>query len=225
MAGRFISFEGGEGAGKSTQVERLAQRLREAGLKVVATREPGGSPRAERIREAVLCGSARSLGPFAEALLFAAARVSHVETTIRPALRDGAFVVCDRFLDSPRVYQGALGGLDPGLISALERVAVGSTRPELTLILDVPAEVGLERANARRERGAQNPDRFEREDRSFHQELRRGFQRLAAADPSRCMLIDADRDPDAVAADIWREVSSRFQAQLPPGLEDRTDAA
>lgn len=224
MAGRFITFEGGEGAGKSTQVQRLERRLREAGLKVLSTREPGGSPRAERIREAVLRGSARKLGPLAEALLFAAARISHIETTIAPALREGAFVVCDRFMDSTRVYQGALGGLDAGLLSALERVAVQTTRPDLTIILDVSAETGLARAEARRNAGGAAPDRFEGEDRSFHENLRRAFQRLAKTEPKRCVLIDAARDADAVEADIWRLVSSRFP-ELAASRQDRTDAA
>jgi dTMP kinase len=225
VAGRFITFEGGEGAGKSTQVQRLERRLREAGLRVVSTREPGGSPRAERIRGAVLCGSARSLGPFAEALLFAAARISHVETTIAPALREGAFVICDRFMDSTRVYQGALGGLDAGLLSALERVAVQTTRPDLTIILDVPAEVGLARAEARRQAGGQSPDRYESESRSFHENLRRAFQRLAKTEPKRCVLVDADRDANAIEADIWQLVTSRFAAELAPSPQDRTDAA
>lgn len=225
MTGHFITFEGGEGAGKSTQVQRLERRLRGAGLRVLSTREPGGSPRAERIRATVLCGSARRLGPFAEALLFAAARIDHIETTIAPALREGAFVICDRFMDSTRVYQGALGGLDPALLSALERVAVQTTRPDLTIVLDVPAEVGLARADARRQAAGQNPDRFEGEGRSFHESLRRAFQRLAKSEPTRCVLVDADRDADAIEADIWRLVSSRFAAELAPPLQSRTDAA
>lgn len=225
MAGRFITFEGGEGAGKSTQVQRLERRLRDAGLRVVSTREPGGSPRAERIRGAVLCGSARNLGPFAEALLFAAARISHIETTVAPALREGAFVICDRFMDSTRVYQGALGGLDSGLLSALERVAVQATRPDLTIILDLPAEVGLARADARRKMAGQSPDRFEGEDRSFHDRLRKAFQRLAQTEPKRCVLVDADRDPEAVEVDIWRLVTSRFADEVAPSFEGRTDAA
>ncbi len=148
--GVFITLEGGEGAGKSTQAARLAATLRaRTGRPVVVTREPGGSPRAEEIRAAVLAGVAKPYGPFAEALLFSAARLDHLETLIRPALARGETVICDRFLDSTRAYQGAAGGLDGELLDALERVVVGPTRPDLTLILDLPAETGLARARAR----------------------------------------------------------------------------
>ncbi|HVL71884.1 MAG TPA: dTMP kinase, partial [Beijerinckiaceae bacterium] len=148
--GRFITFEGGEGAGKSTQIARLARRLTERGLDVVVTREPGGSERAERIRSTVLQGAAKALGPFAEALMFSAARRDHLDKTIRPALARGAVVLCDRFSDSTRAYQGADGGAEPGLIDALERVVVEETRPDLTLVLDLPAQEGLARAARRR---------------------------------------------------------------------------
>jgi dTMP kinase len=152
MRGRFITFEGGEGTGKSTQAAMLAERLEAFGLNVVLTREPGGSLGAEAIRHVVLSGAAQPLGSHAEAILFAAARDDHVRQLIRPALEDGRWVVCDRFADSTRIYQGVLGNIDPRVIKALERVALGDTRPELTCILDVPPAVGLRRAAKRRGR-------------------------------------------------------------------------
>src|SRR5262252_4861387 len=149
MRGRFITFEGGEGTGKSTHSTLLADRLKSVGIGVVLTREPGGSPAAEVIRHVLLSGVAKPLGAEAEALLFAAARGDHVSSTIEPALARGRWVISDRFIDSTRVYQGALGRLDPRFIRALERVTVGDLRPDLTFILDVPAEVGLARAQKR----------------------------------------------------------------------------
>lgn len=205
--GSFITFEGGEGVGKSTQVRLLGERLRAAGIEVVTTREPGGSPGAEAVRHVLLSGAAKPLGPLTEAMLFAAARADHVDITIRPALERGAFVICDRFTDSTRVYQGALGNVDPRLIRALERVAVGATVPDLTLILDLPAEEGLRRA-ASRSGGA--ADRFEKEDVSFHRHLREAFRELAEREPERCVLIDASGDADGVADAIWRAVETRL---------------
>ena len=206
--GRFITFEGGEGAGKSTQVERLRQRLEARGIVVVATREPGGSLRAERIRESLLSGEAKRFGPFAEALMFSAARMDHLDQTIRPALDRGAFVLCDRFADSTRAYQGVLGAVDGALIEELERTVVGQTRPDLTFILDVPADVGLERALLRR-RG-EGADRFEAEDRSFHDRLRQAFLAIAEREPKRCAVINATADMDTVEKEIWRIVEQRL---------------
>ncbi|MCP8941114.1 dTMP kinase [Alsobacter sp. SYSU M60028] len=209
--GRFVTLEGGEGAGKSTQIRRLAARLAERGVAVVATREPGGSPRAEEIRAVILSGSARRLGPLAEALLFAAARADHLDVTIRPALARGAWVVCDRFFDSTRAYQGARGGVDASVLAALDRIVVGETRPDLTLVLDLPAELGLARAHARR--GAAEPvDRFEAEDLAFHEALRRDFLAIAAAEPARCVVVDASGGEDEVAEAVWRAVESRLLA-------------
>lgn len=221
-AGCFITFEGGEGAGKSTQIARLATWLRtgaDGPREVVTTREPGGSPRAERIRGAVLSGIAKPYGPFAEALLFAAARLDHLATLIRPGLARGAIVLCDRFSDSTRAYQGAAGGVDAETLAALERVVVGATRPDLTLILDLPPEIGL--ARARRRDRAQGPDRFEAEAVSFHQRLRAAFLAIAAAEPARCVVIDAQDAPDAVAQAIRAAVASR----LPHLVRDHSDAA
>src|SRR5436190_3107493 len=143
MSGRFITFEGGEGTGKSSHAELLSQRLRALGIAVVLTREPGGSPGAEIIRHVLLSGAAKPLGPDAEAMLFAAARADHVTTLIEPSLKQGRWVICDRFIDSTRVYQGALGDVDMALIYSLERVCIGPLRPDLTIVLDVPADIGL----------------------------------------------------------------------------------
>jgi dTMP kinase len=199
--GKFISFEGGEGSGKSTQIKLLAQRLEAAKLRAILTREPGGSPGAEIIRHLVLSGMGKLLGPEAETLLFAAARDDHVRTVIEPALTQGTWVLCDRFSDSTRAYQGRLGNVAPGLLNAMQRVTIGDLKPDLTIILDVPVEIGLKRAAARRGDGA--PDRFEGEDIKFHQDLRDAFRQIAAEDPDRCVLIDATASPDVVAAQVW----------------------
>jgi dTMP kinase len=208
--GRFITFEGGEGAGKSTQIKKLAERLEASGLRTLITREPGGSPGAEIIRHLVLSGMGRLLGPDAETLLFAAARDDHVRTVIQPALGQGTWVLCDRFSDSTRVYQGRLGHVSPELLNALQRVTIGDLKPDLTFILDVPVEVGLTRAAVRR--GNSAPDRFESEDVRFHQELREGYREIAAAEPERCVLIDATADVDTVAAQIWAVLRARLSA-------------
>lgn len=199
--GKFISFEGGEGSGKSTQIKLLAERLAAAKLRAIVTREPGGSPGAEIIRHLVLSGMGKLLGPDAETLLFAAARDDHVRTVIQPALSQGTWVLCDRFSDSTRAYQGRLGNVAPGVLNAMQRVTIGDLKPDLTIILDVPVEVGLKRAAARRGTGA--PDRFESEDIGFHQDLRDAYRQIAAEDPERCVLIDASASPDAVAAQVW----------------------
>src|SRR6516165_2857139 len=169
--GSFITLEGGEGAGKSTQTRLVVEKLRSKNIKAIATREPGGSAGAEILRDVLLSGIVKPLGPAAEAILFSAARIDHLDTMIKPALAAGTWVVCDRFSDSTRAYQGALGNLDPRFLSALERVTLSGTRPDLTLILDLPAEMGLSRAAGRRNAGAA-PDRFESEDLGFHQRLR-----------------------------------------------------
>ena len=212
--GRFITFEGGEGSGKSTQIKKLAERLEASSLRALITREPGGSPGAEIIRHLVLSGMGRLLGPDAETLLFAAARDDHVRTVILPALNRGTWVLCDRFVDSTRVYQGRAGHVTPGLVNAMQRVTIGDLKPDLTFILDVPVEVGLTRAAARR--GGAAPDRFESEDLKFHQELREAYRDLAAAEPERCVLIDASADIDAVAHHVWTALYDRVFA-VPAG--------
>ena len=206
----FITFEGGEGSGKSTQVRRLVDRLRIQGLEVVETREPGGSPGAEAIRQVLLSGAAKALGAETEAMLFAAARADHVENLIRPALERGAWVVCDRFHDSTRVYQGVLGNVDPKLINALERITVGDVKPDLTFVLDVPVETGLARTKAR----GRALDRFESEDAEYHNWLRVAYRKLAENEPDRCVIIDASPNPDMVAVKIWMIVAERLLRPL-----------
>jgi dTMP kinase len=208
--GRFISFEGGEGSGKSTQIKKLAERLQAAKLRSVVTREPGGSPGAEVIRHLLLSGMGKLLGPDAETLLFAAARDDHVRTVIQPALNQGTWVLCDRFSDSTRVYQGRVGNVPAGLVNAMERVTIGDLKPDLTIILDVPVEIGLKRAAIRR--GDSAPDRFESEDVKFHQNLRDAYRELAAIEPQRCVLIDATGDANTVAASVWAALRDRFFA-------------
>lgn len=203
--GHFISFEGGEGAGKSTQIRRLAERLQAAGHDVIVTREPGGSPGAEAIRELLVNGEADRWSPVTETLLMYAARRDHVERVIRPALARGAVVLCDRFADSTRAYQGAGGDAPATLIASLEDHVLCGTVPHLTLILDLPAEVGLIRAEARG--GAA---RFESKGLEFHQRLRAGYLEIARIEPERCVVIDADADLDAVTAAIADAVSQRL---------------
>jgi dTMP kinase len=212
--GRFITLEGGEGAGKSVQAKRLEEKLKSLGFEVVRTREPGGSPQAEALREAILSGFAAPFGPEGEALLFGAARIDHLDKTILPALARGAWVVCDRFADSTRAYQGVAGNLPPGYIARLEQVVVGSNGPDLTLILDIPAETGLKRAAKRR--GKSGADRFEGEALAFHQTLRRAFLDIAAAEPQRCAVIDAFKPPTDVAAAIWSVVEARLDPTSAP---------
>ena len=211
VRGRFITFEGGEGSGKSTHATRLAERLKSLGLEVVLTREPGGSPGAEIIRHILLSGVAKPLGAETETILFAAARDDHVRAVIRPALVDGKWVVCDRFIDSTRVYQGSLGKVDPKLIRGLERVTVGAAMPDLTFILDVPAAVGLARAKGRRGRSV--ADRFESETIEFHEELRRAYRLLAEEEPRRIVVIDGRPPRDVVADRIWAVVAERLHPE------------
>src|SRR6476619_6027354 len=208
--GKFITFEGGEGSGKSTQIKKLAERLAAAKLRAIVTREPGGSPGAEIMRHLVLSGMGKLLGPEAETLLFAAARDDHVRTVIQPALGQGTWVLCDRFSDSTRAYQGRLGQVSPSVLNAMQRVTIGDLKPDLTFILDVPVEIGLKRAAARRGKGA--PDRFEGEDVKFHQDLREAYKQIAAEDPQRCVLIDATAAPDAVSARIWKALRDHLFA-------------
>lgn len=209
MPGKFITFEGGEGAGKSTQIARLADRLQSQRIPVLITREPGGTPTAEAIRAMLLSGRAKDLGADGEAVLFAAARADHVERVIRPAIRGGKWVLCDRFADSTRVYQG-VGGVEPAILDALDRLVVGATKPDLTVILDVPAAVGLQRAAGRHAATGAVADRFEREDIAVHEARRQAFLAIAAAEPERCIVIDADRTTDETADAVWTAVAERL---------------
>ncbi len=203
--GRFITLEGGEGTGKSTQARTLAERLRAVGREVVSTREPGGSEGAEMLRKLLLDGGSDRWSTLSETLLMYAARRDHLEKVIRPALDRGAWVICDRFLDSTRAYQGAGGGAPEALISVLEQQVIGDDLPELTLVLDLPVEVGLQRAGARTAF-----DRIEARDDGFHQRLRAAFLQIADAEPQRCFVIDAAPGPDEVAASIWGAVQARL---------------
>jgi dTMP kinase len=206
--GRFITFEGGEGSGKSTQIKTLAERLNGADLRTIVTREPGGSPGAEIIRHLLLSGMGKLLGAETETLLFAAARDDHVHAVIEPALDQGIWVLCDRFFDSTRAYQGRLGKVDPKVLNAMQRVTIGDLKPDLTIILDVPVDIGMQRAAARRGAGA--ADRFEAEDVKFHEGLRDAYRQIAAAEPQRCVLVDANAAPGVVAARVWTAVRDRF---------------
>ena len=204
--GFFITFEGGEGAGKSTQAATLAARLRTHGRQVVQTREPGGSPGAEAIRDLLVTGGADRWSPMSETLLMYAARRDHIERVIAPALTHGAVVVCDRFADSTRAYQGAGGGVAADFITALESAVLEDIRPDLTLIFDLPVAVGLARAAARGDGEA----RFEAKGVAFHQRLRDGFLEIAQQEPLRCVLIDAAAPIEAVAATVWKTVALRL---------------
>jgi dTMP kinase len=207
--GRFITFEGGEGSGKSTQAGILANRLARAGRPVFATREPGGSPAAEEIREALLSGQVWQMGPFAEAVMFSVARADHVDYALRDALQQGKWVVCDRFIDSTRAYQGVTAGVPRGLINALERLTVGALCPDVTFILDIPAEEGLARARERAEDGAE-PDRFEAQELMLHERVRRAFLDIADEEPGRCIVVDASQPEAMVAEDVWEAVLQRL---------------
>ncbi|MBB5045744.1 dTMP kinase [Rhodopseudomonas rhenobacensis] len=207
--GRFITFEGGEGAGKSTQIKLLAERLNAARIRTVLTREPGGSPGAEIMRHMILSGIGSLIGgPQAETLLFAAARDDHVHSVIEPALAQGSFVLCDRFSDSTRAYQGQMGEVPPALLNAMQRVTIGDLKPDLTIILDVPVEVGVKRARLRR--GTTAPDRFEAESLDFHRRLREAYRQIAADEPQRCVLIDANAKVKTVAGKVWAAVQQRL---------------
>ena len=203
--GRLITFEGGEGAGKSTQIARLAGTLRGAGVDLLVTREPGGTPGAEQIRQLLLEGAADRWLPLTEVMLLLAARYDHVVRQIAPALTAGRWALCDRFVDSTRVYQGVAGAVDLGLIDYLHGTVLGNLRPDLTVILDVPVAAGLARRGI-----ASGQHRYEKMPYDFHERVREGFLALARAEPERCVVIDAGRAVDAVANDVRALVGSRF---------------
>ena len=209
MRGHFITFEGGEGAGKSTQIKRLAASLKRKGHEVLVTREPGGSPGAEAVRHVVLSGAAKEYGTDMEAVLFAAARSDNVEQIIKPALESGTTVLCDRFMDSSRVYQGVSGGVDETFLMAMERTVTEDARPDLTLIFDLPPEVGLERAA--QVWAEDGPDRYESEELEEQEKRRQGFLDIAKSEPDRCVVIDATL--------ALKEVSKAVDAALSNYLE------
>lgn len=208
--GKFITFEGGEGSGKSTQIKVLAQYLRDSDIDVLETREPGGSPNAEAIREYLLSGQAEGKGAKAEAMLFAAARMDHVEQVIEPALKNGTWVLCDRFMDSTRVYQGL--DLDVETVNLLEKIAVGDCKPDLTILLDLPAKTGLKRAGMRAP--DTQKDRFEKESEAVHETRRKTFLKLAHSAPGRIFVFDATKDVKTLSADIWKRCRKQFGVRL-----------
>ena len=208
VSGHFITFEGGEGAGKSTQIKLLAKALRTLGYDVVETREPGGSAGAEALRHVILSGAAENFGPAMEAILFAAARNDHVNEVIRPAVERGAIVLCDRYMDSTRVYQGSDGALTPDFVKQLEAVAIEDMVPDLTIILDIDPREGMKRAHVRR--GSDAADRFEKEDTAVQQKRREAFLAIADAEPERCYVVNAGRSPQAVHSDIAKIVRRYF---------------
>ncbi|MEO5937604.1 MAG: dTMP kinase [Sphingomonas sp.] len=201
--GRFLSIEGGEGAGKSTQVLRLADALRECGVEVIVTREPGGSDGAEAIRDLLMQGAVNRWSAHTETLLFAAARADHVEKVIQPAVGVGTWVISDRYVDSSRAYQGVAGGIDDAAVLALHAFGSRGLMPDRTLVLEVPPELGAERASSRDGAGA---DRFAARERAFHEDVAAAFRRFAAAEPDRVRLVDASGDADTVAAALWAEI-------------------
>lgn len=218
----FVTFEGGEGVGKSTQIRLLAEALEARGHAVRTTREPGGSAGAEAVRHVILSGAAEAYGVRMEALLFAAARSDHVETVIRPALEQGIIVLCDRFMDSSRVYQGITGNLPQDLIDALERVAINRLRPDITILLDMPAAMGLARARARAGEGhgaGEEPDRFEKEELETHERRRDAFLDVASRNPERCRVIDAARPVRVIAGDVLSAVLPALERRAAPAAK------
>jgi dTMP kinase len=215
MQGKFITFEGGDGVGKSTQIERLARRLSLHNIQSVLTREPGGTPFAERVREFILGGELPPHSALAEAMLFAAARQDHVEKLIRPALGVGNWVLCDRFADSTRAYQGAAGGVDHAALLTLEGLTHGGTTPDLTLVLDLDPMAGRQRIAARKtvreQAAAEAPiDPFETRGGEFQRKLRQAFLDIARSDPKRCVVIDASQDVVAVDQAVWAAITARY---------------
>ncbi|MFQ5784960.1 MAG: dTMP kinase [Alphaproteobacteria bacterium] len=204
--GRFITIEGADGVGKSTQARRLCIALREHGEVVLCTREPGGSPGAEAIRGLLVQGEPARWDAMTEALLHFAARRDHLTNTVRPALARGDWVVSDRFADSTVAYQGYAQGLGREAVAKLYDMVVGDLMPDLTLILDLPVDAGLARADRR----GGDDDRYERMDPGFHEKLRNGFLEIARAEPGRCVMIDASADADTVHAAILAVVRERF---------------
>ncbi len=210
--GRFITFEGGEGVGKSTQVKLLIKRLQQVGVSTIRTREPGGTPKAEAIRKFILTGKSEQWGAEAEAILFAAARLNHVNELIAPNLKYGCWVICDRFHDSTRAYQGLTGGVDELFIGALEKLALNNHQPDLTILLDMDPKIAFERV-AKREKEfglKEKSDRFEKENLLWHQNLRKNFLKIAKNNPHRISVFSADMEQEKLAKAIWDEIRQKF---------------
>lgn len=208
--GRFISFEGGEGAGKSTQARILADRLTALGAETVLTREPGGVPQGEALRDLLLTGERDRWSSMSEALLMYAARVEHWRLKISPALARGAWVITDRFADSSMAYQGYAGALGPEKISVLHELTLGPVQPDLTIVLDLAADAGLQRAADRVAAAGENATRFELKDATYHARLAEAFRTIAAANPKRCVVVSATADRAAIAAQIWAAAAARL---------------
>lgn len=218
MRGIFITFEGGEGAGKSTQIKNLAERLKNTGQKVVLSREPGGSPGAEIIRHVLLSGGAQAFGPETEVLMFAAARLDHMRQTILPALQTGCVVLCDRFYDSTRAYQGGGDGVSNDYLKQMEAISVGGNDPDLTIILDIDPVLGMQRvmdrletANKTTTKKPMQVDRFEKDDLDVHRKRREAFLAIAKEESRRCVVVDASQDPETVSEVIWLFVQQRLE--------------
>ena len=214
MTGRFIVFEGGEGAGKSTQIRHLANTLTQAGVRVVLTREPGGSEGAESLRNLLVTGTAGRWSSLSEVLMMYAARNDHLEKTIRPALEAGAWVLCDRFSDSSRAYQGVAGGIDADFIEILDAKIVGYTQPDLVIVLDLNSEAGLKRAASRPVKQTHTEDRLEMKGPEFHQKLRQAFLDRAQNNPDRYVIINADKDDVTIRAQIFDLCQARFAIKI-----------
>jgi dTMP kinase len=213
--GKFITFEGGEGAGKTTQIFRLADRLQSRGITTITTREPGGAPGADSIRSLLVSGATDKWDPISEVLLLYAGRREHLKQTILPALDQGAWVLCDRFSDSTMAYQGYGHGISKDFIHTVHDEVVGGSDPDLTLILDIPVEIGVERAVSRNTSTRSREDRFEQMDKSFHERLRAGFLDIAAHAPERVRVIDADSAPEVITEAVWEIVIDRFDINSP----------
>jgi len=206
--GRFITFEGGEGSGKSTQIRRLSAALEKRAIPHIVTREPGGSPGAEEIRALVLKGDPARWNPLTEALLFYAARADHTERTIKPALAEGQWVICDRYSDSSYAYQGGGRGLARETVRRIEAIAINDFKPDLTLILDMPVDIGLKRSIGRQ---GNSETRFEEMDITFHERMRKTFLDIAKRAPDRCVVIDANQDIDSVEQAVFQVLKKRFR--------------
>jgi len=219
--GAFITLEGGEGTGKSTQMQLLQKRLSDLGHEVVTSREPGGSVGGEAVRHVLLSGAAEPFGAEMEAILFSASRADHVDTLIEPALRSGKTVICDRFFDSTRVYQGVSGKVSQSFVRHLEQIACGETWPDLTIIIDLDPKVGMQRAQERRD-VSQVPDRFEKESLKLQELRRKAYLEIASEEPERCIVVDGSGSADEVFARIWAVVEDRLALEGMP--EQKTES-
>jgi dTMP kinase len=209
---KFVTFEGGEGSGKTTQIKLAADWLKERGIPVLSTAEPGGTPLGQKVREILLNRGSWTIGAEAELLLFAAARAQHVRETILPALESGRWILCDRFADATFAYQGFGRGLDVDFVRGLNTFSSLSLLPDLTLLFDLPVEIGLARAEKRTDGVRQEAaeDRFEREERAFHERIRKGYLTLAAGEPARFRIIDGAADIGTVQSEVCRRLKALF---------------